>query len=248
MVVLLDGCGVPDSVSGELETGCSHGLPWFLKSLGTALLRNGEDTRASLSDVLATSISQTCAAHQTRCDLTHPLTPASTVVMLRGDASTVDYLVLSDSTLLVDDGGDEPMVISDDRVRSLALPGFGDLRPDSRQYREVASARLHERARMRNHPEGYPVASTDPQAAYQAVTGQIRRDRVRRALLASDGATRLVDMFDQLTWTQLLDLAFTAGPEGVIDRTREVEDADTACLAWPRGRAYDDATVALCRW
>ena len=243
VVVVLDGCGRPDAIAAETERGCAHGLPWYVKTLGTALLRSAGDLATPLDDALATAIAETATAHHGRCDLRHPSTPASTVVILRENRRNVEYLVLADSTVAIDDGSPEPIVVTDDRAARLPFPDpVGDTRGDpdkARKHIELVD-------RMRNKPEGFPIAAADPQAAYRALTGHLGSDQVRRAVLASDGATRLVDTFGELTWTQLLDLAATQGPEEVITRTRAAEAADAECTAFPRGKVHDDATLALC--
>lgn len=246
VVVVLDGCGRPDSIAGENERGCVHGLPWYVKTLGTAVLRSAGDLATPLDDALATAIAETATAHHGRCDLHHPSTPASTVVILRENRRNVEYLVLSDSTVAIDDGSPEPIVVTDDRVSRIPFPargavGRGEL--DSPQAAREFLARID---RMRNKPDGFPIAAADPQAAYRALAGHLGSQQVRRAVLASDGATRLVDTFGELTWTELLDLATGSGPEAVIDRTREAESTDPDCVKWPRGKVHDDATLALC--
>ncbi|MGH8791145.1 MAG: integrase [Stackebrandtia sp.] len=246
MVVVLDGCGVSDALASEVDRRCVHGLPWFVKTLGTALLRSGSDPATPLDDALATAIAETAAAHHGRCDLTHPETPASTVAALRVNRKSMEYLVLSDSTLVVDDGGDEPIVVVDPLDSRITLPSYGDARPGDPEYLDVGRERRRRLAELRNLPDGFPIAAADPQAAYRAVTGHLGLNQVRRALLATDGVTRLVDLFEQMTWSQLVDLAETAGPEEVVARTRAIEESDLDCRRWPRGKVHDDATLALC--
>lgn len=246
VVVVLDGCGRPDSIADETERGCVHGLPWYVKTLGTALLRGAGDPATPLDDALATAIAETATAHHGRCDLRHPSTPASTVVILRENRRNVEYLVLSDSTVAIDDGSPEPIVVTDDRVSRIPFPepdAAGRPGVDQPDRARTFIARLD---RMRNTPDGFPIAAADPQAAYRALTGHLAVEQVRRAVLASDGATRLVDLFAELTWTELLDLATSAGPEEVINRTRRTELSDPECVKWRRGKTHDDATLALC--
>lgn len=246
LVVVLDGCGTNDALAGQVNRHCVHGLTWYVKTLGTALLRGAGSSATPLADALATAITETASAHQGRCDLAHPLTPASTVVAMRVNRANVEYLVLSDSTLILDDGSAEPIVVTDDRLARLDLPPYGDAERASPQYAQIARERVRRIGEMRNRPDGFPIAAADPNAAYRAVTGHLDRDRLRRALLATDGATRLVDTFEQLTWGQLLDLADAQGPEEIITRTRETEESDLDCTRWPREKTHDDATVAFC--
>lgn len=246
LVVVLDGCGVPDGVETEIERPCRHGLSWFVNTLGTALLRGAGDAVTPLDDALATAIAETASAHQGNCDLTHPHSPAATAVVLRASRGAIEYLVLADATLLIDDGTGDPIVVTDDRLDRLTLPEYDDSPRGSARRLKIARERVDTIAARRNKPDGYPIAVSDPQAAYQAMTGHIKTERVRRAALASNGATRLVDRFAQMSWRQLLDLAQEKGPDAVISRTRDVERSDLEATVWPRERIHDDATLAYC--
>lgn len=246
MVVVLGGCGVGDVVTANIERHCVHGLAWYVRTLGTAMLRTGSDAATPLPDVLATALAETAAAHHGRCDLRHPETPAATVVAVRQNQETIEYLILSDATLVVDDGSEEPIVLTDDRSARLTLEEYGDAPYGSQAFAEIARRRADQVVRMRNRPEGFPIAASDPQTAYRAVAGQLSRAQARRALLASDGATRLVTPFGQLTWLGLLNLAETHGPEEIIARTRAVEKSDPQAKRWRRDRIHDDGTAAFC--
>lgn len=117
--VVLDGM----SIDMDLETGCVHGRPWYVGQLATRLLAGLLDHGLSPAAALAQAITETAAAHGGRCDLSHPWTPATTVVALRVRDQAADYLVLSDSTLLLDRGG---------RVTALTADGSGFAAADPR--------------------------------------------------------------------------------------------------------------------
>ncbi|HIW61031.1 MAG TPA: hypothetical protein H9881_01105 [Candidatus Stackebrandtia excrementipullorum] len=248
MVVVLGGGGMGDALDDDTERHCVHGLSWYVKTLGTALLRTGADLAAPLPDVLATALAETASAHHGRCDLKHPETPAATVVVVRQNQETVEYLILSNATLVVDDGSEEPIVLTDDRYARLNLEDYGDTEYGTPPFLDIARRRAARLTRMRNRPDGFPIAAADPQSAYRAVAGQLSRSQARRALLASDGATRLVSPFGQLTWLGLLNLADSHGPEEIITRTRKLEESDPTAKQWRRDRVQDDATVAFCRF
>lgn len=97
-VVVLDGVTPPKD-----GTGCLHSVPWYCARLGGALT----ELTVSLPDVplaeaLASAIARTAESHAQTCDLSHPRTPQATVVLARWSPETVEYLVLSDSALLLE--------------------------------------------------------------------------------------------------------------------------------------------------
>ncbi|MCP9983694.1 hypothetical protein [Actinomadura madurae] len=221
-VVVLDGCGLPLGT----DLGCVHGTAWYARSLGTRLLARMLDgagppagspvgppegahrpgTRPLVAR-LAGAIADVAAAHRLSCDLRVPTTPAATVLALRLRGELVDYLVLADSTVLLE-GGDG--------------------------VREITG--------------GTSYAAADPAVAGAAVTGTVPAAELRRAVLLTDGATRLAAMFGATDWAGLAALAADPGPAALIGRTREIERTDPRAARWPRNKVHDDATVAVCEF
>jgi hypothetical protein len=244
-VVLLDGAGTPVGS----ESGCVHGVAWFVRRLGTALLSSmtrGDDS--DLAGCLAASIAEVRSLHADTCDLKHPGSPSATVVALKVREHALDYLVLADSVLVLD-LSTELRVLTDDQEAQIgrqfrskmdALPN--GTREHAKAHREyVESLRAH-----RNRPGGFWVASTEPEAAMQALTGSVPRAAVRAAAALSDGAGRLVDRFGLATWEDVLKTLDTLGPRELLRQVREAEKSDPHGSRWPRGKAHDDATVAYC--
>lgn len=223
--VVLDGATAPAGV----DNGCVHPVSRLVRNLAGALAaRLALEPDGALTDLLAAAIKATCEAHAADgCDLTNPDSPSATVTMLRRRAADLDWLVLCDSPLLLDLDGEVTAVV-DDRVAR--LPAYT----------------LEAVREARNDPAGFWVASTRPEAAFEAVTGSVPAARVRRAALLSDGAARLVESFGRTDWPGLLDHLEVAGPAGLIRRTRAAERAAIAAGRLPgRGKPHDDATAVL---
>jgi hypothetical protein len=221
-LVVLDGVTSPAGI----ETGCVHDPRWLVHALGSALtVRLSGRHEPGLAEVLADAIVALRAAHGGACDLGHPESPSSTVVLLRERAEEVDYLVLCDSSLvLADPGGGILRAVTDDRtaaVRGLPRP-------------EIVA--------RRNQPGGFWVASTDPLAAREALTGALPVSALGSALACTDGVSRLVEYFGH-DWSQVLARAAGNGPRDLVRAVRAQEAAGT-----PPGarKQYDDATAALC--
>jgi hypothetical protein len=240
LAVVLDGLSAPDGTG----TGCRHGTPWYVSQLGPRLLALAADPSRSLADALADAIRQVASLHP-GCDLTHPGTPSATVVLLRALEERADYLALADATLLLDTS-QGLKVITDERVNQLA----GKEREAANQVPAGSALKLRRRAqltralrRTRNRPGGYWVAAADPQAASQAVTGTLPSTSLQRAVLLSDGASRLVDLFELATWEELLALLDESGPEELMRQVRAAEAVDPEGRQWPRTKRSDDATA-----
>lgn len=247
LVILLDGASVPEG----LETGCRHGTAWYVARLGTRLLEELTSQPGQLlTDALATAIHGVAGLHADTCELNHPGAPSAALALLREADETVDYLVLADTTILLDATSDF-LVVSDDRLAQVAVTEHSAMHQEAtgtvshqRRYADL----ITELRRHRNQAKGYWVASSTPDAAYQALTGSIPRLEVRRAALLSDGATRLADRFGVMAWPRVFDLLDREGPSSLIMQTREAESSDPNGRRWPRSKRHDDASAVICRF
>jgi hypothetical protein len=218
-VVLLDGVTPPPD-----NGGCVHSVPWFTARLGGALLEQSVSPgRPELVSCLAAAITRTAEAHRTTCDLSHPLTPQATVVLARWGDGRLDYLVLSDSVLLVEGAGGEVRPVLDDRIGRLRAAGL-----------RVAP--------LRNVEGGFFTAAADPAVASRAVTGSVPLGSVRAFATLTDGAARAVEVFRADDWAATFALLRKAGPEALLTRVRALERAEPSR---GRGKRHDDATAAL---
>lgn len=221
-VVLLDGVTPPPG-NGD----CVHSVPWFTARLGGALLElSVSQPEMTLADALSAAIGRTAAVHRDTCDLSHPLTPQATVVVVRWDEAYVDHLVLSDSALLLESPDGEVTAVLDDRIDRLRAAGV-----------RVGP--------LRNLEGGFFTAAADPAAAARAVTGRTPRAAVRALAALTDGAARTVEVFGDDGWADVFTLLRKAGPEALIARVRTRENADPSGTEVPRGKPYDDATAVL---
>ncbi|WP_330337836.1 protein phosphatase 2C domain-containing protein [Streptomyces sp. NBC_00557] len=225
-VVVLDGVTPPRG-----ETGCLHSVPWFTARLGgtvTELTVSAIDL--TLPEILARAIARTAEAHAETCDLSHPRTPQATVALARWSAETVEYLVLSDSALLLQDPDGTVTAVLDDRLARLPRSA-------------LASDALVD-ATLRNREGGFFTAAADPSVAVRAVAGTLPRGQVRALAALTDGAARWTEVFREGDWQALFELVAKEGARSLVDRVRELETADRQERAFlRRGKTHDDATA-----
>ncbi|MEU8627053.1 protein phosphatase 2C domain-containing protein [Streptomyces sp. NPDC048669] len=223
-LVLLDGVTPPPG-----DDGCVHSVPWFTARLGGALVElSGSRRDLTLREILAESIRRTADTHRSLCDLSHVRTPQATVVLVRWDGTEIEHLILSDSVLLLESPDGTVRALLDDRLDRLP--------PGSLASEEIADG-------FRNKEGGFFTAAADPAVAHRAVTGRTPRAEVRAVAAMTDGASRWTEMFGEGDWTACLGVLRKEGPQGLIDRVRALEDADTDRTRLRRGKTHDDATA-----
>lgn len=91
--------------------------------------------------------------------------------------------------------------------------------------------------------DAHPPASASPDAARRACTATLPGAGLRGIALLSDGATRITDRYDLLSWPAVLAVIRDDGPAHLIRQVRAAEDSDPRCSRWPRSKARDDATI-----
>lgn len=236
VAVVVDGVTPPR----DGDTGCRHTVSWFAEHLGSTLLRTAvADRDRPLADCLAGAIRDTAARHESTCDLSHRRTPQATVAALRRGTDRIEYLVLSDAALLLAGRDGVVTPVLDGRLNDVRA------RPEVRAARARSLAEygnlLEE---LRNAPDGYFTAAADPGVVTRAVTGSVPTADIAAAAVLSDGATRWTEVFRFGDWTALFKVLRTEGAQALVDRVRAAEAADPDRTAFPRGKQYDDASVA----
>jgi hypothetical protein len=222
--IVLDGATHFDGV----DTGCIHDVRWLVSRLAAALAGQLMTSAKDLPDTLASAIDATCAAHAVSCDLANPDSPASTVAIVRARAAAIEYLVLGDSPVIFQTA-DGVMVMADDRI--------DHLQPEGPPY-----TRALVRSK-RNTPGGFWVASTNPQAAYEAISGIA--ERPASVAILTDGVTRLTSYYGY-EWPDVFTILDQGGPAGLIRQVREAECTSPLPESWP-GKQHDDATAVYIR-
>ncbi|PWI08398.1 hypothetical protein DIZ27_23365 [Streptomyces sp. NWU339] len=244
LAIVLDGL----STAG-LDTGCRHGVPWYVAQLGSQLVAALANPSSSLSEGLAGALERVAALHP-ECDLGNPGTPSATVAILRQQDGFLDHLVLADSPIVLE-GRQGFSVLTDLRVDEV-LP---ELRAEVEQYethtpehKEALQRFVTAQRQTRNTPAGYWVAAAGPEAAEHALVGSTPINGVRAAAVLSDGISRLVTEYAMATWSRVFTTLRTGGPRELIDTVRKVEATDPTGRRWPRYKSGDDASVAFCQW
>lgn len=217
--VVLDGATAPDGV----DSGCVHDVRWLVTRLAAAIAERMPLREAPLDDLLSEAISDVRRTHDRTCDLENPDSPSTTASLCRVTGTTLEYLVLADSPVVLWDPAQGARVFCDEMLSQLA----------SRRVYSPAMTRA-----TRNRPGGFWVASTDTTAPYHAVRGSAELAPGCELAMLTDGASRPVELYGH-TWESLFETLRNAGPRGLIARVRALEAASPP----PHGKAHDDATA-----
>ena len=264
-----DLIGGTSSAAWVLDGASSHGLTpaccgrdayWYVHALSGALAEIlAHHDALDLRQVLAEAILSVRADHHAACSNPSATTgPAATVALARRRGDLLDYLVLGDSTILVET--ESGVVEGTDRRLSDVASGIraeirdhlrGGSGYSSSVYRSLVKQLVTVERAARNTAGGYWIAAEDPEAAAHALTGTFpigsATEEARRIALLSDGFARAVTTFHlHEGWQQLLDALVSEGPAACIAALRSTEYADPQGLRFPRTSRSDDASVVVC--
>lgn len=237
MIVVLDGA------TARTDTGCIHGVAWFVRHLADAIVGHPDLPPA---DALALAIVQTANQHR-MCDLEHPGTPSAAVAIAQARRGVLRYLILGDVTMAADTR-EGLQIITDNRVSETALAerAIADALPNGSPEKSGALVRMkHAELAARNIPGGFWIATADPRVVKHAIIGEIPLAAVLRIALLTDGAARAIDPLHIYDWPGLMALLASAGPEELIRQVRAAESKDPDAIRWPRNKVHDDAAVAV---
>jgi hypothetical protein len=248
VAVLVDGEPAPT----EALSGCSHGVAWFAHQLGMRCLEAAANESVTLTDALWTAIKHVAGLHEHTCDLSHPVVPSAGVAMVREHRGQMEHLVLGD-TVLVARGASGTRAITDRREATIAdqyRPLLGVLSQTGKTHNVAVKTYVEMLREHRNHDGGFWIASGEPDAARQALTGALHPNDAQIVALLSNGASRPVDTFDLLSWDYAIEELAAGGPKQWLRRVRRAEDEDPHATRWPRTevRAAATAAIALPDW
>jgi hypothetical protein len=228
---------------------------WLARRLSQSFARHADDLACPLVEVLRHAVAEARAELLARCaTLPEPyLAPSACAAIARLAGDRLEYAVLGDCTLLVPTA-DGLCALRDGRVAELERPilaHLAALRQSGVTERNALRAEIFPRVvamRSRiNRADGYWALGLDPDAATHAISGTLQPRPGAPLLLASDGLTRLFDLFGACTVEQFYAAALAEGLPALLDRLRALEHADAEGERCARIKSSDDASGLLAR-
>ena len=251
-VWVLDGASALDGARC-----CERDAAWYVRRLSAALA-DVLTEECPLEDALAVAIASVATEHRAACPQPDERAgPSATVAIVRSREAQIDWLVLGDSSLLVEtDQGVSHH--SDKRLAEVASELRHEIREALRRGEGYSSELHSERVRVlrereravRNTDLGYWIAAYEPTAAIHGFSGSSSSARVsgevRRLALLTDGVERAVSTLGVWSsWAGLLRALGELGPARCISTVRAAELADPHGLDRPRTSQSDDASAIV---
>jgi hypothetical protein len=179
-------------------------------------------------------------------------TPAASFALVRLLGEDIEIARLGDCLVLLESTDGAVRVLDHPVLREIEAATRGailDLRAagitDPRGIRERMMPMLRAQRRRRNRTDGYGVLAAEPICLPMMEVERLPVRDCRRVLLATDGYYRLVDHYNAMGDTDLMQETERLGADAVLERLRAIEDGDAEGDRYPRLKASDDATAVL---
>lgn len=246
--------GATDVVERRLTDGPSDAA-WFAETLHQSmhsLATSFTGPMAELPPLLATITRDALQTVAVRLPADRSEHPSAAGIIVRETGDAIEYVALGDCTMMVR-SPQRLHVIGVDEMRT------GDLwvqeeirmlqagRPDTDMAATRSSLwpRLRQKRAAMNIDNGYAIFSITPPPAHRVIAGRVGFGVGDPILLATDGLTRLIDVFASHDEVTFFEAAMTRGLASLADDVRARETADAACRDYPRAKTSDDATGLL---
>jgi hypothetical protein len=239
---------------------CGDDGEWIASALNDFLLEVNWSEYESIADVVREAIATLGRQYMTWLDLAtnKPTTRPSAAVAIvrRVGNSTLEYFVLGDCSVTIlnpiaktEQYFTNEDIMALDAVAISELAGLMQSGLSFAEARQGISETLTKNRNLMNTPGGYWIVSLDPEAPKHATQGTIDNAEDLEIMLASDGFSRLWDLFEmgEQGW-ESYTRAKTDGLYRTLDRLRQTELADADMHKHPRFKMSDDASVAICRF
>lgn len=239
VVVVVDGAGLP----AHLRAGCRHSVAWFARSIAYTFHALLATRSSSMPEALAETISRVKDSHAATCDLAGG-SPSATVAAWRMAGDRLEYLVLSDASIVLLDRHNRATEIVDHRLENvIARAAPLALERPAVTGAQVRAARRAAVESARNKPGGFWCVHTDTSAAIQATHGAVPVRDLAGVVACSDGGARAYELLGTHTLEEFTSLALRGELEALSDTIRTAENHQAGSLQGLGLKHYDDITI-----
>jgi hypothetical protein len=236
---------------------CGDDGEWIANALNDILLAVDWCQYASIADILQIATMELRQQYFEWMDdaeqkpSTYP--SAAIAVVRRLDDSELEYLVIGDCSITVT-GKTEQYFTNRDimDLDAVAISELASLMQSGLSFAEARagiSDTLIKNRNLMNTPGGYWIVSLDPTAPKHATQGVIENAIGSKIILASDGFSRLWDLFGVMAQGRdAYDKIEEAGLQQTLNLLRQTEQDDSDMVGHPRFKVSDDASVAICQF
>lgn len=181
--------------------------------------------------------------------------PSASIVVIRINNDKVEYFLLGDCTLVVQNSDGKSSIIKqklldklDNKAKSemaKLMRGKGISFNEARQ--EINPLLINHRL-LKNTLGGYWTLEFDKNAVDNCLYGFLDFEECKKVLLMSDGFSAIFDNYNYTDENNIISLVENNGLQEIYNTIRSIEEEDSDILKYPRFKKSDDASAVLMKY
>ena len=237
------------------STGYSSDAYWFVNEWNNYLKENIVDNNTSIAEIIFNGID--CISNKfyqiskleniDKVDL-----PSASIAIIRINNNKVEYFLLGDCTLIVENKSSELSIIKQnllDRLDNKAKREMSSLMVNKGmsfiEARQAINSLLVKHRLLKNTREGYWTLEFDKNAVKNSTCGCLEFESCQKVLLTSDGFSAIFDNYNYIDKNNIISVVEKHGLKEICKIIRSIEDEDADILKFPRFKKSDDASAVI---
>jgi serine/threonine protein phosphatase PrpC len=236
-------------------TGSSGDVYWFVNEWNSYLKENILDKSRDIKEIISEGLDCISDKFNEVSALKHPNKvdlPSASIALIRINNNKVEYFLLGDCTLIVQDNNGKPTIIKQtllDKLDNIAKDEMRKLIVNEgisfTEARQKINSLLIKHRLLKNTPEGYWTLGFDKNAVENSICGCFDFAECKKALLMSDGFSAIFDNYNCVDSDNIISIIEKQGLHQIYKTIRLIEEDDAEVIKFSRFKKSDDASAII---
>lgn len=236
-------------------TGSKGDVYWFVNEWNNYLKDNILDKSKDIKEIVSKGMDFIGNKFNKISSLKYPDKvdlPAASIAIIRINNNKVEYFLLGDCTLIVENNNGKSSIIKQtllDKLDNIAKAEMNKLMLNEGisfiEARQRINPLLIKHRLLKNTPEGYWTLGFDRNAVENSLYGYLDLEECKKALLMSDGFSAIFDNYKYIEADNLISIIEKQGLHQVYKTIRLIENEDSDVVKFPRFKKSDDSSAVI---
>lgn len=236
-------------------TGSKGDVYWFVNEWNNYLKDNILDKSKDIKEIVSKGMDFIGNKFNKISSLKYPDKvdlPAASIAIIRINNNKVEYFLLGDCTLIVENNNGKSSIIKQtllDKLDNIAKAEMNKLMLNEGisfiEARQRINPLLIKHRLLKNTPEGYWTLGFDRNAVENSLYGYLDLEECKKALLMSDGFSAIFDNYKYIEADNLISIIEKQGLHQVYKTIRLIENEDADVVKFPRFKKSDDSSAVI---
>jgi len=235
--------------------GSSSDAYWFVNEWNNYLKENILDNSKGIKEIIVNgveSISNKFCEIAAIQNLDKVDLPSASIAVIRINNKKVEYFLLGDCTLVVQDNKGKSLIIKqnlldilDNKAKVELVELMKNKGMNFLEARKKINSLLVKHRLLKNTPNGYWTLEFDKNAVENSLCGHLDFEDCKKVLLMSDGFSAIFDNYNYVTEDNIISIIEKDGLQQIYNIIRAIEEDDVDILKFPRFKKGDDSSAVI---